>query len=100
MLDNVLTAAVAIVIITVVGGIALFVSVIGGWIPPSWSYAQYLLAAFASGLVVIVNDLLVASDRTDDPLWKRTLRLSIVIAFNLAILGIAVWWEWKDLGAS
>jgi hypothetical protein len=100
MRDNVLTAAVATVIITLVGGIALLFSVISGWRPPSWSYAHYLLAAFGTGLVVLVGHLMVASDRTDDPLWKRTLRVSIIIVFNLVILGIAVWLKWKDLGAS
>ena len=94
----------AIVVITLVGGVAMFFSVVSGWRPPSWSFAQYLLAALGMGLVVIVCDLLgelvVDSDRSDDPLWKRTLRVSIIMIFILVILGVGVWLKWKDLAAN
>jgi hypothetical protein len=71
-----------------------------GYPLPDWSPVQYVGAAFAMGFIYVIGEIvwhpigqvLVDADKATDSLWKRLLRVLILILIGmLPIVAYMVW---------
>ena len=103
--EIVLRIAAGIALIFVIGAVCgvfeLVLGLLQGKGLPKWSFLTYIGAAFALGLVCLlaaaawypIGKVLIEPDRVTDPLWKRSLRLVILLAIVGAVMAGGIYAE-------